>query len=284
MENRKVKLPLLVGVLALGIAGPGCVKKGIHEDVLAQLAQRNTDYDELSLQYGDALAEITALDNELGVCQSDLANRVSTLEMTQGELGQCRTQLEDARANLESSGATARRLAERLEELAAIEAELRARDAIFTDIVAAFEELIENGFVEVAIERGRLVIKMPQDILFESGSADIGEEGQVALAEVAGVLAQLTDREFQVEGHTDNVPIETRRFPSNWELSAARALSVVHLFEQNGVASSNVSAGGFGEFRARATNDDPDGRALNRRIEIVMVPNLEAIFGEITAE
>lgn len=283
MENRKMKISLLAGVLFLGLAGPGCVKKGIHEDVLAQLAQRNTDYEGLSLEYGDALAEISVLEDHLGLCQSDLANRTSTLEMTQGELAQCRTQLEEARLHLESSGETARRLAERLEELAAIEAELRARDAIFTDIVAAFEELIQNGFVEVAIERGRLVIKMPQDILFESGSADVGEEGQLALAEVASVLGLLTEREFQVEGHTDNVPIETRRFPSNWELSAARALAVVHLFEENGVASSNVSAAGFGEYRPRAGNEEREDRALNRRIEIVMVPDLEAIFGEITS-
>lgn len=270
--------------LAIALAGPGCVKKGIHEDVLAQLAQRNVDYDELNLRYSDALATITDLEGTLSVCESDLAGRESTLEMTQAELAECRTQLQDARANLETSGETARRLAERLEELSAIEAELRDRDAIFTDIVSAFEELISNGFVEVAIERGRLVIKMPQDILFESGSADIGEEGQMALSEVAAVLGQLTEREFQVEGHTDNVPIETRRFPSNWELSAARAMAVVHLFEENGVAPSNVSAAGFSEFRPRAGNEESEDRALNRRIEIVMVPDLEAIFGEITPQ
>jgi chemotaxis protein MotB len=275
---------LAVLCLAFALSAPGCVKKGIHEGVLAELAQRNTDYDTLSGQYSDALGTISDMEGTLGVCQNDLASRESTLEMTQAELAECRTQLEDARANLEASGQTARRLAERLEELSAIEAELRSRDEIFTDIVSAFEELILNGFVEVAIERGRLVIKMPQDILFESGSADIGEEGQLALAEVAGVLGLLTEREFQVEGHTDNVPIDTRRFPSNWELSSARALAVVHLFEQNGVAQSNVSAAGFSEFRPRAGNEDSEDRALNRRIEIVMVPDLEAIFGEITPQ
>ena len=275
-------MKLTLGALALALAAPACVKKGIHEDVLAELAQRNADYDELTGDYADALATITGLEAELGVCTATLGNTESTLTMTREELAECRNQLTDARDNLAASGETARRLAERLEELSAIEAELRARDEIFTDIVTAFEELISNGFVEVAIERGRLVIKMPQDILFESGSAEIGEEGQVALSEVAFVLGQLTEREFQVEGHTDNVPIETRRFPSNWELSAARALAVVHLFEENGVSASNISAGGFGEFRPRAGNDEAADRALNRRIEIVMVPDLEAIFGEIS--
>lgn len=275
-------MKLAVAALSISLAAPACVKKGLHEEVLAELAQRNADYDELTGEYADALATISSLEDDLGVCSTTLENTDSTLAMTREELAECRNQLEDARENLAASGETARRLAERLEELSAIEAELRARDEIFTDIVTAFEELISNGFVEVAIERGRLVIKMPQDILFESGSADIGEEGQAALSEVAAVLGQLTEREFQVEGHTDNVPIETRRFPSNWELSSARALAVVHLFEENGVAPSNISAGGFGEFRPRAGNDESEDRALNRRIEIVMVPDLAAIFGEIT--
>ena len=125
---------------------------------------------------------------------------------------------------------------------------------------------------------------MPQDILFESGSADIGDEGQIALIEVATVIAALSERQFQIEGHTDNVPIETRRFPSNWELSAARALAVVHLFEEYGVPPTNISAAAYAEFQPRAPNDTPQNKALNRRIEIVMVPDLEAIFGNITPQ
>jgi chemotaxis protein MotB len=98
---------------------------------------------------------------------------------------------------------------------------------------------------------------------------------------VASVLAGIPDREFQVEGHTDNVPIATARFPSNWELAAARALSVVHLLQEQGVRPESVSGAAFGEYRPVADNADPAGRRLNRRIEIVMLPNLDVIAGTV---
>lgn len=248
-----------------------CVKKGVHEEIVADWAARVAAVEEAR----------DACSAELMSTQTTLAETERVLEMTRAELQDCRTQLEDARDLIDQGDEAQRALAARLEELAAIEAELRARDAIFQDIVHQFQELIRNGYVEVAIERGRLVIKMPQDILFESGSADVGPDGQSALTEVGVVLATLRQRQFQVEGHTDNVPIETRRFPSNWELSAARALAVVHLFEEVGVPGANLSAGAFGEYQPRAANDTPENKALNRRIEIVMVPDLEAIFGGI---
>ena len=97
------------------------------------------------------------------------------------------------------------------------------------------------------------------------------------MVEVAGVLAAFPDRQFQVEGHTDNVPISTERFPSNWELSSARALAVVRLLADSGVAPENVSGAAFGEYQPVASNDDRESRRRNRRIEIVMLPNLDVI-------
>ena len=82
-----------------------------------------------------------------------------------------------------------------------------------------------------------------------------------------------------MEGHTDDVPNSTEQFPSNWELSSARALSVVGLLIQAGVSPENLSGAGYGEFQPGATNDDAAGRRLNRRIEIVMLPNLDVIAG-----
>ncbi|MCA1790004.1 MAG: OmpA family protein, partial [Thioalkalivibrio sp.] len=125
----------------------------------------------------------------------------------------------------------------------------------------------------------RMVIQLPQDILFASGSATIGADGRSTIQEIGSVLAELSDREFQVEGHTDNVPISTERFPSNWELSSARALSVVRLLIQAGVSPERVSGAGFGEFHPVASNDDATSRRRNRRIEIVMLPNLDVIAG-----
>ena len=157
------------------------------------------------------------------------------------------------------------------------EQEIRERNRIYEDVLGRFRSLIDAGRLSVSISRGRLVINLPQDILFASGSATLGRDGRQTVAEVASVLAEIEDRRFQVEGHTDNVPISTAQFPSNWELSAARALSVVKILVEQGVAPDNVSGAGYGEYHPVATNTTPDGRRLNRRIEIVMLPNLDVI-------
>ncbi len=85
----------------------------------------------------------------------------------------------------------------------------------------------------------------------------------------------------KIEGHTDNVPIKSARYPSNWELSTARALAVLHLQTEMGVAPENISAAGFGEFRPKADNKTEEGRRLNRRSEIVMLPNLDILSNEL---
>jgi chemotaxis protein MotB len=141
--------------------------------------------------------------------------------------------------------------------------------------------MIDGGQLTVSIDAGRIVINLPNNVLFNSGSASLNSEGQEAMAQIGGVLKNFSDRRFQVEGHSDNVPIKSARFPSNWELSTTRALAVVHLLTDMGVTPENLSAAGFGEFRPRADNDTDEGRKLNRRIEIVMLPNLDILSSEL---
>lgn len=98
-------------------------------------------------------------------------------------------------------------------------------------------------------------------------------------ARLAEVLRSIPDRSFQVEGHTDNVPIRTKQYPSNWELAAARALTVVKTMVESGMPPERVSAASYGEHRPAAPNDTEEGRAQNRRIEIVVVPDLSSLPG-----
>src|SRR5690606_26894562 len=133
--------------------------------------------------------------------------------------------------------------------------------------------------LQVKIVDGRMVVALPTDILFASGRADLSPEGKAAITEVGAVLATIPERQFQVEGHTDNVPIKTDRFPSNWELAAARAITVVRALREAGVEAERVSAASYGEFRPVATNDQPEGKQANRRIEIVVVADLSQLPG-----
>ena len=122
-------------------------------------------------------------------------------------------------------------------------------------------------------------LTLPMDILFPSGSAKLGKEGRDALLAVGRGLATIPGRSFQVEGHTDDVPIHTAAYASNWELAAARALGVVRALLEAGVTPQRVSAASFSEYHPTAANDGDANRARNRRIEIVVVPDLSGLPG-----
>lgn len=122
------------------------------------------------------------------------------------------------------------------------------------------------------------VLRVPNDVLFRSGHASLTAEGKKLLDDISGVMKEYPDYEIRIEGHTDSIPIkpEFRNvFPSNWELSTARATRVVHyLISQNGIDPTRLSAVGQGKYRPVATNDTPEGRSQNRRVEFYFMPKL----------
>lgn len=166
-----------------------------------------------------------------------------------------------------------------LKELEERKAAADARIKEFQDLLAKFKSMIDSGKLKVKIVGGRMVVELASDILFPSGSAGLSPDGKTAILDVAKVLASIPDRSFQVEGHTDDVPIRTERFPSNWELGAARAITVVETLKEGGVPVDHLSAASYAENRPVAPNRTPEGKASNRRIEIVVVPDLSELPG-----
>jgi len=185
------------------------------------------------------------------------------------------------------------------EKLAALEAEkseaVAARDALAKSVEAKSSELAElkgtynqlqekmkeeiaHGDIQLTQSGGKLRVGLVDKILFDSGEASISKRGESVLARVGGVLASIEDRQIQVSGHTDTTPISDKlkgQFPTNWELSAARATNVVRfLSEKASVPAKRLVASGYGEFDPIASNKNPHGRARNRRIEILLTPSL----------
>lgn len=127
--------------------------------------------------------------------------------------------------------------------------------------------------VQIQQLQNQLKVTMVDQILFPEGGWQLGRKGEETLAKIAPTLSDLKGQQIVVEGFTDNVPIgpELRqRFPSNWELSSARASDVVRFLAAKGVPQNTMSAQGFGDSRPVASNDTPQGRAKNRRVEIVI--------------
>jgi chemotaxis protein MotB len=143
-------------------------------------------------------------------------------------------------------------------------------EAVAREVEAAMAGLVMQDLLVVRRKGGWIEVEIKTDVLFASGSAELSPTAIGAIAELAKVLRK-SSNPIRVEGHTDNVPISTRAFPSNWELSAARAASVVHLLAENGVDPSLLAVLGFAEFRPATENDTEQGRRLNRRVLLVIL-------------
>ncbi len=165
-----------------------------------------------------------------------------------------------------------------LEEMRAREEEQKKRLQEFQDLTARFKKLIDAGTLSVRMIDGKMVVSLGSDVLFASGSAKLSTQGLQTIKDVTTQLAAI-GKAYQVEGHTDDVPIATAQFPSNWELASARALNVVKTMVEAGMPTDRVSAASFGKFHPVADNKSKEGKAANRRIEIVIVPDLSSLPG-----
>lgn len=282
MSSSPIRLVSTLLVLAL-LTGCG-IRKDLHQAALDTIAESQDRLGALAAELAECRAHQDTLVATVEACKGELAALAIARDQVLADNTALRRKLSELGENvdvlLEQKSDMADMLEEAqraLREARARQAAAEARDAIFRQIREKLQAMIDGGKLNVRIVRGRLIIDLKQDILFPSGSANLSELGVETLKEVAAALIEFPKRSFQVEGHTDNVPIKTDRFPSNWELSTARAVSVVKLFKDVGLQGSNLSAAGYGEFQPRAANESDEGRTLNRRIEVVMVPDLQTL-------
>lgn len=235
-----------------------------------ELDAANARASELDAQLATSRREAQAIQERMDALQSQNGELISRLRA----LGQNVESLEGERSNLQATLDETQRALEQLRER---ERQAQARLATFRNLIERFRSMIESGQLRVRIVRNRMVVELPEGVLFDSGRAELKEAGQQTLAQVAGVLAQIPGREFQIAGHTDNVPIRTRRFANNWELSTQRAVNVAQYVIEQGVPANRISAAGYADTQPVTSNDSDEGRAQNRRIEIVLVPNLDEL-------
>jgi len=167
----------------------------------------------------------------------------------------------------------------RLAELDEERSEIRDQLAEFRQLTQQFRRMIDSGRLDVTFRRGRMIVELPDKVLFPSGSAALTEDGKKALSEVAKILRSMRNRRYIVAGHTDTVPVSTPEFPSNWELSAARALKVTGALIHGGLRPEQLVAAGYSQYDPVARNGNDAGKQKNRRIEIILEPRLQPLPG-----
>ncbi|HEX3343768.1 MAG TPA: OmpA family protein [Polyangiaceae bacterium] len=234
-------------VLALGWAVAGC---GVSQD----------EYDAKAKEAEAAKAQVGVLQGQLATDESQIAQLKTAVGAAQAQ-----AMTDEQKAQL---------------------AEAQDRAKTLDDMQTKFKRMIDAGHLKVTTRHGRVALQLHNDVLFDTGEADVKPAGKTALAEIAAALRGVGAKRFQVAGHTDTQPITTEKkklFPTNWELSTARAIAVVKLLTSEGVDPSTLSAAGYGPYDPVAPNGSSDGQAKNRRIEITLVPNVTSLVPPATA-
>ena len=259
----------LAGALALGgvsLSMGGC---GVDEEIY------NAAVKDRDAQKAELAKTKSALDDEKAQHKKDVEARDTRTKVLSDKLlslGQDVSRLETEREGL---GGELDQAKKRMDELKKAQAQAEARAAQFRKLVTQFKALTDSGKLKVEIRENRMIIALGDKILFDPGKTELKPEGKEALSQVTAVLKDMQGRNFQVAGHTDNVPIKSPKFRSNWDLSAARAVEVVNFMISAGLDGKRLSAAGYADMSPVAPNDTPENKAKNRRIEITLVPNLD---------
>jgi chemotaxis protein MotB len=245
----------------LGALAAGCVSQGVHRETVGERDQLLLEKKQLE----ERVRLLEASSQSLGTERVALLEELDELREAQAALETDVRRLRKAEAELSES------LAARSAELESRSEEVDRLRETYEGLVADLEAEVATGEIEIQQLREGLRLNLTQEVLFSSGSAEVNASGRVVLAKVAERVREIP-HEVEVQGHTDNVPIHSKRYPTNWELAGARASRVVRLLEERGVAPERLCAVSHGEFAPVAPNDSAAGRAKNRRIEITLKP------------
>ncbi len=259
-----------------------------------------SEYDSLLLEQ-DALQEsFKTLVTENARLRAELGKLESAhddLKVVKVKLDEAVTRLTNDRNDLEkdlksSKGESLQRIAELRKKIGTMEFEngrlrqeivdlQKAKEAVqkasktYEQLLDKMQTEIAQGQVTISELKGKLTVNMVDAVLFDSGRAEVKENGLVVLQKVVDILQTVRDKTIRIEGHTDNAPIRgalINKFATNWELSAARAINVTRFLQEQGLEPALLMAAAYGEYKPVAPNDSAEGKAKNRRIEIILVP------------
>jgi chemotaxis protein MotB len=260
------KLVLLCLLLA-GAAGAAgyfwWMQRGELEDTDDQMVSFRFQAKECQTQLKDVSGKVDGLNRLVATCQSEKQGSEDKHKQTEAMMTSMETNLNATRTELE--------------DLRKQRAEAEKRLQGFKDLTAKFQKMIASGTVQVKFRHGVMLVNLPSEVLFPSASADLSEPGKLAVMQVGAVLKNLPERQFMIVGHTDSLPIKSDVYKDNWDLSTARALTVTKYLVSAGLEAKQLLAAGHGEHDPVSSNKSKDGREKNRRIEIILMPNINEL-------
>jgi chemotaxis protein MotB len=258
---RKI-MPIMTAILFLSLGLNGCYTKGEYMQKAGEAEARTKELAALQQKFDDLSAENKLLKAEKAKLTKDRDDLDKILKTESSSLSRNIVELRQKIADLEAENA----------QLKKKEVEIKTESNTYKDLLKEMKGEIAQGQITITELKGKLTLDVVDKILFASGDAAVKKEGLAVLKRVIEILKTVNDKAIRIEGHTDNKPIHTARYPSNWELAAARAINVTHYLQQQGIDPMILSAVAFGEYKPLADNGTAEGRAKNRRIAIVLIP------------
>jgi chemotaxis protein MotB len=274
-------LVYVVGALFLLSVG-GCVAESTYQKKFAEADWLSKELAELKQAHKTLVLENTALKTKFNLLTEDAAVLAADKKQLEGILkGKSDTltkNISELRQQVAEMRVENKKLNDDISELQKAKEEKVKEVEEVSDtydlLLANMKNEIAKGQVTISELKGKLTVNMEAAILFDSGRADVKPEGLEILGKMVETLKKVSDKAIRIEGHTDVVQITgrlTRTFPTNWELSAARAINVTKFLQQQGIDPRNLSAAAFAEHKPVADNSTKEGQAKNRRIEITLV-------------
>ncbi len=244
-----------------------------HDDLTGENAVLKADLARMTHQNEKLTTDLSYVSDQRDKAVEDKAELDRILRSRSDSLSQTIYELRRKVADLETENAKLK--AENASLVKAREEQVEKVSSTYESMIEKMKSEISQGQVTISELKGKLTVNMVDSLLFDSGKAEVKKGGLEILGKVISILKNVKDKSIRIEGHTDNVQISralAQRYPTNWELSAARAINVARYLQDQGIDPANLSAVAYGEWKPVATNDTPEGRAKNRRIEIVLVP------------
>ncbi len=273
----RTRMLLTMAIVSLALGMGACTR--FESTYMKQVGEAGDLHQQLSAlqqQHEELLDENRMLKTRIEALTGDLAEMTKDRDTQKAEsdsLSQTIVELRGRIAVLETENRKLRQDTVALEK--SQKEKVRKVSTTYQDMVEKMKKEISEGQVTISELKGKLTVNMVDAVLFDTGKAEVKQGGLEVLKKVISILKGETEKAIRIEGHTDDVPISgtlAKRFPTNWELSAARAINVTRFLQEQGIDPDVLSAVAYGEYKPISDNETPEGRAMNRRIEIILIP------------
>jgi len=292
---------LLIAIVSLTILASSCASKKTLNVVRFELQSKNQQLKEVRTDLADCNTVIRSKDQNIALLVNEKENLSTQLNNKDGQINDLKEQITDLKSQRdkqltqvgdltvlsktanENIGQTIKQLEQKDKYIQLLNAAKTKADSINLALAINLKSVLRRGIddedIEVKVDKTVVYVNLSDNMLFQSGSSQLTPRANEVLGKIAQIIASRPDLDLMVEGYTDNVPIKNACISDNWDLSVIRATAVVRVLQQNfGIDSNKLIAAGRGEYNVLADNNSSEGRSMNRRTRIILLPKLNQFY------